>query len=418
VGACEVADHSGGKSEIIGLYLREALEDPEPRAIFLLDPHGDLMKKALPRVPSERLKSALQMLDSDESEDDFVLRLFEQFGIDEDDQGQRTTLIDPAHLSTDGFPGLQDGPQLVTFNRAVALAREDLPFLRADHPMVTGALDLLENVAGRVLDRAGLAAGDLGGLVTVSTTGIATPSLDALLIERMQLPRNIARLPIFGLGCAGGVVGLARAANMAAALPGKPVLCLVVELCTLSFRRGDLQKSNIVATALFGDGAAAALLRCDGESGGAGEGPAIIATGEHTWPKSLDIMGWDVADDGLKAIFSRDIPRLMQAELKPVVDDFLARQGLRLADIDRFVCHPGGPKVLDAFEEVFGLEAGALTEARGVLHDYGNMSAASVLFVLERMLGQAGATGAAWGQALMTALGPGFTAGFALLGGR
>jgi alkylresorcinol/alkylpyrone synthase len=205
---------------------------------------------------------------------------------------------------------------------------------------------------------------------------------------------------------------------MAAALPGKPVLCLVVELCTLSFRRGDLQKSNIVATALFGDGAAAALLRCDGESGGAGEGPAIIATGEHTWPKSLDIMGWDVADDGLKAIFSRDIPRLMQAELKPAVDDFLARQGLRLADIDRFVCHPGGPKVLDAFEEVFGLETGALTEARGVLHDYGNMSAASVLFVLERMLGQAGATGAAWGQALMTALGPGFTAGFALLGGR
>ena len=279
---------------------------------------------------------------------------------------------------------------------------------------LTGALDLLENVAGRVLDRAGLAAGDLGGLVTVSTTGIATPSLDALLIERMQLPRNIARLPIFGLGCAGGVVGLARAANMAAALPGKPVLCLVVELCTLSFRRGDLQKSNIVATALFGDGAAAALLRYDGEK----NGPAIIATGEHTWPKSLDIMGWDVADDGLKAIFSRDIPRLMQAELKPAVDDFLARQGLRLADIDRFVCHPGGPKVLDAFEEVFGLEAGALTEARGVLHDYGNMSAASVLFVLERMLGQAGATGAAWGQALMTALGPGFTAGFALLGGR
>jgi alkylresorcinol/alkylpyrone synthase len=283
---------------------------------------------------------------------------------------------------------------------------------------LTGALDLLENVAGRVLDRAGLAAGDLGGIVTVSTTGIATPSLDALLIERMQLPRNIARLPIFGLGCAGGVVGLARAAAMAAALPGKPVLCLVVELCTLSFRRGDLAKSNIVATALFGDGAAAALLRCDAGSGDSGEGPAIVATGEHTWPKSLDIMGWDVADDGLKAIFSRDIPRLMQAELKPVVDDFLARQGLRLADIDRFVCHPGGPKVLDAFEEVFGLEAGALTEARGVLHDYGNMSAASVLFVLERMLGQAGATGAAWGQALMTALGPGFTAGFALLNGR
>jgi alkylresorcinol/alkylpyrone synthase len=279
---------------------------------------------------------------------------------------------------------------------------------------LTGALDLLENVAGRVLDRAGLGAGDLGGIVTVSTTGVATPSLDALLIERMRLPRHIARLPIFGLGCAGGVVGLARAADMAAALPGKAVLCLVVELCTLSFRRDDLAKSNIVATALFGDGAAAALLRCDGEA----EGPAIIGTGEHTWPNSLDIMGWDVADDGLKAIFSRDIPRLMQAELNPAVNDFLARQGLRLADIDRFVCHPGGPKVLDAFEAVFGLEPGALEEARGVLRDYGNMSAASVLFVLERMLARTGAAGTAWGRALMIALGPGFTAGFALLGDR
>jgi alkylresorcinol/alkylpyrone synthase len=283
---------------------------------------------------------------------------------------------------------------------------------------LTAALDLLENVAGRVLDRAGLGAGDLGGIVTVSTTGVATPSLDALLIERMRLPRHIARLPIFGLGCAGGVVGLARAADMAAALPGKAVLCLVVELCTLSFRRDDLAKSNIVATALFGDGAAAALLRWDPETGGDGGGPAIVATGEHTWPNSLDIMGWDVADDGLKAIFSRDIPRLMQAELKPAVDDFLARQELRLGDIDRFVCHPGGPKVLDAFETVFGLQPGALEEARGVLRDYGNMSAASVLFVLERMLARSRAADEAWGRALMIALGPGFTAGFALLGDR
>jgi len=242
---------------------------------------------------------------------------------------------------------------------------------------------------------------------------VATPSLDAMLMERIGFRRDILRLPIFGLGCAGGVVGLARAADMAAALPGKAVLCLVVELCTLSFRRDDLAKSNIVATALFGDGAAAALLRCGGEDGG---GPAIIATGEHTWPGSLDIMGWDVADDGLKAIFSRDIPRLMQAELKPAAEGFLTRRGLRFADIDRFVCHPGGPKVLDAFEEVFGLDAGALAEARGVLRDYGNMSAASVLFVLERMLERDRAADEAWDRALMIALGPGFTTGFALLG--
>jgi alkylresorcinol/alkylpyrone synthase len=133
---------------------------------------------------------------------------------------------------------------------------------------IAGALNLLESVAGQALDRAGRSIDELGGIVTVSTTGIATPSLDALLIERMQLPRNLARLPVFGLGCAGGVIGLARAADMAAAMPGKAVLLLVVELCTLSFRRDDLAKSNIVATALFGDGAAAVLVRCGGEGPG------------------------------------------------------------------------------------------------------------------------------------------------------
>src|SRR5207248_4474556 len=153
-------------------------------------------------------------------------------------------------------------------------------------------------------------------------------------------------------------IGLARAAEMASALPGKTVLMLVVELCTLSFRRGDEAKSNIVATALFGDGAAAALLRSGND------GPAIIATGEHTWPQSLDIMGWEVADDGLKAVFSRDIPRLIETELRSAVDAFLARNGLGLANIDRFVCHPGGPKVLDAFGHVFGLMPAELAEAR------------------------------------------------------
>jgi len=281
---------------------------------------------------------------------------------------------------------------------------------------LTGALDLLETVTGRVLDRAGLTPDELGGIVVVSTTGVATPSLDALLMERMGLPRTLARLPIFGLGCAGGVIGLSRAANLAAAMPGKAVLCLVVELCTLSFRRDDLVKSNIVATALFGDGAAAALLRCGKENGD--DGPAVVAAGEHTWPQSLDIMGWDVAEDGLKAIFSRDIPRLINAELDPVARDFLGRHGLKVADIDRFVCHPGGPKVLDAFEQVFALPPNALADARGVLRDYGNMSAASILFVLDRMLAQAEADSEVWERALMTALGPGFTAGFALLSNR
>jgi alkylresorcinol/alkylpyrone synthase len=273
---------------------------------------------------------------------------------------------------------------------------------------IAGALDLLEETTLRLLDRAGVDRNAVDAVVTVSTTGIATPSLDALLIERMELRPDVRRLPIFGLGCAGGVVGLARAASQALASPGETVLFLVVELCALSFRRSDWSKSNIVATALFGDGAAGVLLSTDAR------GPAIVASGEHTWPQSLDIMGWDVVDDGFSAVFSRDIPQLVATKLRGVADEFLACHRLALDDIDHFVCHPGGAKVITALEQAFGLPPGALAGARRVLRDYGNMSAPTVLFVLEQMLAEA----REWNLALMTALGPGFTAGFLALANR
>jgi alkylresorcinol/alkylpyrone synthase len=194
------------------------------------------------------------------------------------------------------------------------------------------------------------------------------------------------------------------------------VLFLVVELCTLQFRRDDLARSNIVATALFGDGAAAAVLRCSPRAAEpAATGPEIIARGEHTWPKSLDIMGWDVADDGLRAVFSRDIPRLVTTELGPVVQGFLARHGMTLGDIDSFICHPGGPKVIDAYEAVFGQGFAGAAEARRSLRDYGNMSAASVMFVLDDTLAAARAQCKPLGRTLLTALGPGFSAGFVVL---
>jgi alkylresorcinol/alkylpyrone synthase len=276
---------------------------------------------------------------------------------------------------------------------------------------VAGALDLIEAAASRALDMAGIGVDEIGGIVAVSTTGVATPSLDALLIERLRLPPGVQRLPIFGLGCAGGALGLARAATLSASMPDKAVLLVVVELCTLQFRRDDLARSNIVATALFGDGAAAVVLRCGERTAG----PAIVAAGEHTWPHSIDIMGWEVAEDGLKAIFSRDIPRLVAAELGPVLGGFLARHGLALGDINRFICHPGGPKVIDAYETLFGDGFPGSAEARRSLRDYGNMSAASVLFVLERLLAATLDAGEDWGRALLTALGPGFSAGFVVL---
>ncbi len=272
------------------------------------------------------------------------------------------------------------------------------------------ATNLLERAATDALARAGRSVDAVDAIVVVSTTGIATPSLDALLMERLPFKRTVRRLPIFGLGCMGGAVGLARAATMADAFPGSTVLLLVVELCALWFRRDELTKSNIVATALFGDGAAAAVL-----TSGDDRGPAVMGSGEYTFPGTLDVMGWDVADDGLSAIFSRDIPHLVEHELRAIVDAYLAEDGLARAQIDHYLSHPGGTKVLDALESAFGVPAGSLQDSRAVLTAYGNMSSVTVLFVLERALREGALSRGDWRRALVSAMGPGFTAAFVTL---
>jgi alkylresorcinol/alkylpyrone synthase len=271
---------------------------------------------------------------------------------------------------------------------------------------VNHAVALLEKITLALLDEAMLKPEDIDAIVVSSTTGIATPSLDALVVERLGLRRDIRRLPIFGLGCAGGVGGLTRAAEMAKAHPGSRVLFLTVELCALTFRKDDLSKSNIVATALFGDGAAGAIVSTHGD------GPALGPGGEHTFPGSLDIMGWDVEEDGLKARFAQSIPALVASDFKTILQTFLQKNDLEVKDIDGFACHPGGAKVLDALEDSFGLAHGALTESRSVLRDYGNMSAVTALFVLESMNWRDRAR-----RTLMTALGLGFSAVFLMVGG-
>ncbi len=265
---------------------------------------------------------------------------------------------------------------------------------------VEESLALAERAIRTSLADCGLTLDDIDGLVVVSTTGIATPSLDALLQERLGLRRDLRRLPVFGFGCAGGVLGLARAAAMAISEPGSRILCVVVELCGLTFQPADSSPANIVATALFGDGAAAAVISTDGN------GPAIGPWGEHSFPGSLDVMGWDIGDDGFGVRFSRDIPKLVREDLAPVLDAFLARHRLGMAEFDAIAAHPGGAKVIDALEDVFERP---LPEARTVLRDFGNMSAPTVLFVLDRLKPWSGRT-------LMTALGPGFTAAFLVLG--
>lgn len=268
-----------------------------------------------------------------------------------------------------------------------------------------GAKALFKTAARAALEKAGTTAREIDTIVTVSTTGIATPSLEAHVLSEMGFRTDVKRVPVFGLGCAGGVTGLSLAARLAAAEPGRKVLLVVIELCTLAFRMDELTKANIVATAIFGDGAAAAVLEA-----GPGGLSAIEHMGEHTWPDSLDVMGWRIDPEGFGAIFSRDIPTLVAHDLRPVADDFLARHHLALDDIDTFSFHPGGAKVIAALEQAFKLEQGRLQDEREVLADYGNMSAATVLFVLEK-----GLKAKTKGRRLLATLGPGFTASFMTL---
>jgi alkylresorcinol/alkylpyrone synthase len=258
---------------------------------------------------------------------------------------------------------------------------------------------LFTQAARKALERAGLRGEEVDTVVTVSSTGIATPSLEARAFADLNLRADVRRVPVFGLGCAGGVSGLAIADRLARARPGSTVLLVAIEICTAAFRMDQLTSANMVATALFGDGAAACVVRT-GEAGLA----RIEGAGEHLWPDSLDIMGWKVDPTGLGVIFDRAIPPFAEENVGAAVDGILARIGVERASVDRFTCHPGGAKVITALEATLRLDQGTLDHERAVLEEYGNMSAPTVLFVLDRLAKQG-----LPGRTVLTALGPGFT---------
>jgi alkylresorcinol/alkylpyrone synthase len=261
------------------------------------------------------------------------------------------------------------------------------------------AQELFENAARAAIRQAALHPRDIDGVVSVSTTGIATPSLEARVGPAIGLRGDVARVPIFGLGCSGGVSGLATAARLASAQPGSTWLFVTVETCSISIRLDSDDPAAIVATALFGDGAAAAVVR----SGSPGLA-TIAGSAEKLWPGTQRIMGWDIEDPGLAVVFDRAIPPFIERNLAPALDEMLASLGLGAGDIGRFCCHPGGVKVVDSIEAALALPQGELNLEREVLRDYGNMSAPTVLFVLERLIERGLPK-----RAMTIAFGPGFT---------
>lgn len=287
--------------------------------------------------------------------------------------------------------------------RPYAWFRQDQGWPERGEAFVDGASALFREVASKALAQAGLSPSAIDTIITVSSTGVATPSIEARVMSGMGFRDDVRRIPVFGLGCAGGVSGLALAARMAKADPGSKVLLVVIELCTLAFRPDEMSKSNIIATALFGDGAAAAVISTTGAPLG-----RIEHSGEHTWPGTTDVMGWRLDKEGFGAIFSRSIPDLATTDLRPAADLFMKRHGLTMSDVDCFCFHPGGAKVVTALEQAFETGEGRLQTERKVLEGFGNMSAPTVLFVLEREL----ASGNSRGRRFISALGPGFTASF------
>lgn len=285
--------------------------------------------------------------------------------------------------------------------------QEGHPFSERNRVYIETACQIGEKAIQRCLTKVGVHPDEVDHLLFVSTSGLATPSIDANILQRLPFSRHVKRTPIWGLGCAGGAVGLSRAYEYAKGFPHSRVLLLAVELCSLTFRHKDKSKSNLVATSLFADGAAAVLVTGDEvDLPAIGASPEVKATMSTTWPDSLDVMGWEIADDGLKVVFSQDIPSIVRHQVRPNMQQFLDSLEIGWEQVQRMIVHPGGMKVLNAYQSVLPLPADSYQHARRVLADYGNMSSATVLFVLERELADnhpVGTTG------ILTALGPGFS---------
>ena len=259
------------------------------------------------------------------------------------------------------------------------------------------------------LAAAGLTTGDVNALYFVTVTGVAVPSIDARLVNRLGLPATVKRVPIFGLGCLAGAAGVARCADYLKGHPDEVAVLLSVELCSLTLQRQDLSVENLIASGLFGDGAAAAVLLSGSRTA---SGPTVVDSRSSFYPDTERVMGWDVSERGFKVVLSAEVPEMVRRHLRRDVDAFLADHGLVRDDIAVWVSHPGGPRVLEAMQEALELPDDALDSAWRTLREVGNLSSTSVLLVLQETLEKPPPPGS-WG--LMSAMGPGFCSELVLL---
>ena len=266
---------------------------------------------------------------------------------------------------------------------------------------------LAHKAAGRALDNAALAPSDIDAIVLISTTGTMTPSLPSRMIEAMGFDQSTQTIPVFGYGCAGSVLGLRLANDLAAAGDGQNVLMIALALCSLSYDYSQFDKKNMIATALFADGCAAAVI--SGKAGSTGAA-SFRAFDQNTWPDTRDMMGWDIGTTGFDLVLARDIPTFVTKDFAPFCDAFLEAQNLEKSDLSEPACHPGGGRVVEALEAYFAPEIDGIPATREVLRQHGNMSSPTVLFVLEQLLRQKPEK-----PILLTALGPGFTAALGIL---
>jgi alkylresorcinol/alkylpyrone synthase len=298
--------------------------------------------------------------------------------------------------------------------RYLALPMEQYPLRNwgeANNHWIESALELGHQAVCRAIEQAQVKPEQIGAFFFVSVTGISSPSIDARLINRMQLNPHIKRMPIFGLGCVAGAAGIARAADYVKAYPNEAALLLSVELCSLTIQPDDLSAANLVSTGLFGDGAAALVIA--GSELNVPEGPRILQTRSTFYPQTEYVMGWDISDKGFRIVLSRDVPEVVLKNLRRDVDLFLADYHLTRDDIGCWIIHTGGPKVLQATEQALGVPRQALDVSWRCLRRTGNLSSASVLFVLEEIMKNRRPEPGTW--SVLAAMGPGFCSELVLL---